>query len=369
MIRILVMFVSAVLFSVSIEAKDVFKRYPVKSGMILYDINTSGESPGLSTHTVGVARLVFDDWGAKELKEDDATEVQRGDFNEEIHRHTMSKIDYGTIYTVDYDENVTYQTRDMDMDMAIEQGTDLSNESINILKEMKAIKAGEDEVAGYKCDVWKAKDQSICLYRGIPLKISVETAGFVSTRIAQVITLDEDIPKEQFDLPGFAVMLDEGYTSNASSATHTADFIQASKDLGAKFKEMKIDLNDSNQTFSKSEEEDIINTLGAGYLEKQKKYLPDLIVSFKDARDCLDKAEYEKDASQCLNHVNKINEKLGDQTSNYNYKDWNKDKKDKIIKSIDKEVKDLNVTIDCVNRFNLTTKVIECTEGSLTPKE
>ena len=367
--RVLFVILMAILLSEVVSAKGVFKRYPVKSGMILYDINTSGVSPGLTTNTIGVARLVFDDWGAKELKEDDANEVQTGDFNEEIHRHTMSKIDYGTIYTVDFDENVTYQTRDNDMDMAIAQGTDLSNESINILQEMKAVKIGEDNVSGYKCDVWRAKDQLICLYKGIPLKISITTAGFTSTRIAQIISLNEVVSSDQFALPGFAVMLDEGYTTNASAATHTADFIQASEDLGAKMKKMGIDLYDENLTFSKNEEEDIINTLGARYLKKQKRLLPKLMVSLGGAKECLNNAEYEKDASTCLNATNKINEELGDQTSNYKYKNWNKSKKEKIVKSIDKEMDDLNVTIDCVDKYNLTTDVIKCTEGTLEPKE
>jgi len=356
-------------FVTTAQAKSIFKRYPVKSGMILYDINTTGIAPGLTTHTVGVSRLVFDDWGAKELKEDDATEIQRGDFNEEIARHTMSKMDYGTIYTVDFDENVTYQTRDRNIDIAIAQGADMSEESLNILKEMKAIKTGVEQVAGYSCDLWKTKDQTICLYKGIPLKITIVTQGFTSTRTAQMIVLDKPITQSEFDLPGFAVMVDEGYISNQSASVNTADYMAAVQELNHKIKAMGINLNDENITLTKAQEREIINTLGARYLVKQKKLLPKLMVALKGARECMDHSENGNEAATCIKAVNRINEQLGDQTSNYDYSHWNREKKALILKDIDQEISDLGVTIDCVTKHDKTTEVIECTEGTLTPKE
>jgi len=356
-------------FVTTAQAKSIFKRYPVKSGMILYDINTTGTAPGLTTHTVGVSRLVFDDWGAKELKEDDATEIQRGDFNEEIARHTMSKMDYGTIYTVDFDENVTYQTRDRNIDIAIAQGADMSDESLDILKEMKAVKIGTEKVAGYPCSLWKTKDQTICLYKGIPLKITVETQGFSSTRTAQMIVLDKPIAQSEFSLPGFAVMVDEGYTSNQSASVNTADYMLAVQELNQKVKAMGIDLNDENITLTAAQEAEVINTLGARYLTKQKKLLPKLMVALKGAKACMDHAENGTEAAGCIKAVNHINEELGDQTSNYDYTHWNQEKKDTIVKDIDTEIANLSVTIRCVKNHDKTTEVIECTEGSLTPKE
>jgi len=349
-------------------AKGMFKRYPVKSGMILYDINTTGIAPGLTTHTVGVSRLVFDDWGAKELKEDDATEIQSGDFNEEIARHTMSKMDYGTIYTVDFDENVTYQTRDRNIDIAIAQGADMSQENLEILKEMKAIKVGSEVVAGYPCDLWHTKDQTICLYKGIPLKITIQAPGFTSTRIAQMVILDQPISESEFALPGFAVMTDAAYTSNQSASVNTADYMAAIDDLHHAVKKMGIDPNDDNITLTKEQEIAIINTIGAKYLAKQKKLLPKLMVALKGARECMDHAENGAEASTCIKAVNRINEELGDQTSNYDYSHWNREKKELIVKDIDQEISDLGVTIECVKKHDLTTEVIECTEGTLEPK-
>ena len=367
--RIFPILVLLALLGAQTYAKNIFKRYPVESGMILYDINTTGIAPGLTTHTVGVSRLVFDHWGARELKEDDATEIQQGDFNEEVASHSMSMLDYGTIYTVDFDENVTYQTRDRNIDIAIAQGADMSDESLEILKEMKAIKTGTEQVAGYTCELWKTKDQSICLYKGIPLKITVKAAGFSSTRTAQSIILNQPISDNEFALPGFAVMVDDGYTNNASASVNTADYMAAVDNLHHKIKAMGIDLQDENITFTPTQEKEIINTLGERYLQKQKKLLPKLMVALKGARECMDHAENGTEASGCIKTVNRIDEALGDQTSNYDYTHWNKEKKDSIVKDIDTEIADLSVTIRCVKNHDKTTEVIECTEGSLTPKE
>ena len=230
--------------------RKVFKRYPVESGIIFYDINTSGHSRGFETKTTGIARLVFDMWGARELKEEDVTEIQRGDFNETHDRRSMSKIDRGTIYTVDFDENTIYKTRDRSLDLSIAQGEDLSNESIELLKEMKGVKTGSDSVAGFNCDVWRVKDQEICIYKGIPLRITVNGPGFHSERRAVQIILGQPVPDGQFRLPDFPVVVDEDYTSNASATTRTEDYIASVKDLQAKIKAMGIDPNDENVTLT-----------------------------------------------------------------------------------------------------------------------
>jgi len=359
---ILILF--TLLFGISLYAKPVFKRYPFKSGIILYDINTSGIGEGLMTHSVGISRFVFDDWGAKELKEDDVTEIQKGDFNEKIYRHTMSKMDYGTIYTVDFDENVTYQTRDKSIDMAIAQGQDLSTESIDLLKDMKAVQTGTDNVAGYKCDLWRLKDQTMCMYKGIPLKISIDAPGFTSTRTAQIILFDKPIAPKEFRLPGFAVVIDKDYTSNLSAQTNTEDYLKAIETLRQKAPSIGINLDDQNLTLTKEQENEVINTLGADYLKKQKRLLPKLLVALKGARECINHSESGKDARDCLAASNKIDEELGDQTRDYDFGHWDQALKAKIDSDIKQEIKDLDITIDCIKRYNKTTKVIECTEGS-----
>ncbi len=352
-----------------LHAKGIFKRYPVKSATILYDINTTGEAVGLKTRTLGVARLVFDHWGALEVKEEDSTEVQTGDFNETRNKHSLSKIDYGTVYSVDYDEKVIYKTRDRDMDTAIAQKLDLSDENFEFLKELHAIKTGTRTIAGLKCDVWKGKDQEICLYKGIPLYISIDTEGFHSSRTAVYAVIDKPIMESEFALPHFPIVIDDDYTSNASARTRSEDYIAAVQDLRVALKGSTIDLDDTNGTLSPEQEKEVINILGRRYLEKQKRLLPKLKIELEKAKQCIGDANDSKSAEKCIEGVNKIDEELGDKTENFVFDNWGVEKKQKILHSLDTELKYLNVTIDCVTKNDKTTDVIECTEGSLNAAE
>jgi len=350
-------------------AQEGFKRYPVESAIILYDVNTVGESTGLKTQTLGVARLVFDHWGAREIQEEDSTEVQTGDFNETRNRRSMSMIDYGTIYSIDYDENITYKTRDRDMDAAIAAGKDLSDENFEFLKELHAVKVGTETIVGLTCDLWRGTGQEVCLYQGIPLRITVEADGFRSSRTAVYARINAPVKASEFTLPRFPIVVDDDYTSNAAAQTRTEDYLAAVDDLHAVLQEMSIDLSDANQTLTSDQEKKVINVLGKRYLEKQKRLLPKLKIALQNARSCIADANTSRDAEVCIEPVNRIDEALGDKTENFTYYNWNATRKQKILTSLEQEMRYLDVTIDCVSRFDKTTDVIICTEGSLDAAE
>ena len=355
-------------FNVTILAEGVFKRYPVKSGMIFYDINTTAHSSEFDSHTTGIARLIFDDWGAKELKEEDTTEVQTGDFQETHDHRSMSMIDNGTIYTVDFENGTIYKTRDRSLDLSIAQGEDLSNENLKLIKDMKGIKIGTDTVAGFECDVWKVKDQEICLYKGIPLKITIKNDGFFSERKAVQVVLNQPIPPEQFKLPDYPIEVDEDYSSDESAKVRTEDMIASVHDLRKKLKEIGLNNLDSNTTLTPEQEREIIDTLGARYLAKQKKYLPKLLEALKKAKECIKEAQTGDEAKECIKPVNEIDEKLGDRTENFDFSKFDKIKEN-ILKSISTEINYLKATNKCVQKFNKTSDVIICTEGNLGEEE
>ncbi len=358
-----------VMISPLLSAKDGFKRYPVKSATILYDVNTTGESVGLKTKTIGVARLVFDQWGAHEIKEEDSTEVQTGDFNETRSRHTMSKIDNGTVYSIDYDEKIIYKTRDRDIDAAIAQGLDLSSENFEFLKDLHAVKIGSKKIAGLECDLWRGGNQEVCLYKGIPLSISIESDGFHSSRTAVYAVIDKPIMESEFSIPHFPIIIDDDYTSNASALTRSEDYIAAVQDLHIALKGSTIDLTDANATLTPEQENEVINILGKRYLEKQKRLLPKLKEELIKAKQCIEDANSSQVASSCITSVNKVDEELGDKTENFVFDNWGDAKKQRIVQSIEAELKYLDVTIDCVEKNDKTTDVITCTEGDLNVAE
>ena len=365
----IIYFFLLLLFTLLLNASDQFKKYKFKSGIIYYDVNTSSFDSNLNSNVRGVARLVFDNWGIKELKEEEVSEVQAGDFNETNSRHTLTLVDHGTIYTVDYSEKKIYKTRDRDLDLAINEKLDLSDESINSLIKLGAQKVGKETIAGYECDIWQYADQEVCMYKGIPLKIVIRNAGFISEKTAVQVQFNQPVPKTSFALPNFPIVSDEDYSSNKAAMVRTEDYISSIRDLKNQMKQKGINLEDANLSITPELEKDIINALGKRYLEKQKKYLPELLKALEAAKICIAKAASKKDALKCIAPVKNINDKLGDATKEYDLDNFNEIKKMKVIQSIDKEIKDTKITADCVSKSDKTTDVIICTEGRLNPQE
>lgn len=358
------------LFSTSIlSAGKNFKLYKFKSGIIYYDIKTASFDDNLNSQVKGIGKLVFDNWGAKELKEEDVSEIQGGDFNDSKHRHTLTLVDYGTVYSVDFDDKKIYKTRDMDLELAISQKLDLSDQNVKSLEKLGAKKIGKDKVANLECDVWEYKDQQLCLYKGIPLKIIIQNAGFYSEKKAVQVILNKPIPPKEFKLPNFPIIEDGSYSSNKAALVRTDDYIKSIMDLKNEMKKKGINLEDKNVTITPELEKDIINTLGKRYLEKQKKYLKPLIEAMKKAKECIKKAKTKQEAQKCIEPVKEINDKLGDRTPKFDFDNLNEIKKQNAISILDKEIKDTEVTAKCVDKYNKTTDVIICTEGTLNPDE
>ncbi len=354
----------------AISAADQFKQYKFKSGMVFYDVKTSSFDEKLNSHVEGIARVIFDNWGLKELKEEDVSEVQSGDFNDTRSRHTLFLTDNGTIYSVDYDENKIYKSRDKDLDLAITQKKDLSDESVKSLLKLGAQKVETQKVAGYECDLWEYNDQQVCLYQGIPLKIVIKNAGFISERKAVKVVFDTPIPEKEFELPEFSIQEDGAYSNNRASIVKTEDYISSILDLKKQLSQKGINLEDKNTSITPNLEKDIINALGKRYLSKQKKYLPSLIDAMKKAKECIASATTKEKAKECLTPVESINDKLGDRTPSYNFDKSISDAiKASAIKKLDAEIKNTEVTANCVSKFNKTTDVIICTEGKLIPNE
>jgi hypothetical protein len=355
-------------------AQNSFKKYKVKSGMIFYDVKVSSFDNNLNSQVRGIARLVFDDYGLKELKEEDLEEVQRGDFNDTRSKHTMVKIDHGTVYDVDYDEKVIYKIRNQDLDLAIAQKLDLTNELVNTLKKAGAKQNGTKKIAGLECNVWVVNDQELCLYEdSIPLEIRVENAGFLSEQKAVQVVLNRAVPEKDFELPKFKIVEDNelGYSNDSASLVRMQDYLQSVKDLRTELQKKGINLNDKNFTLNPDLEKDIINILGKRYLEKQKKYLKPLIQALEEEKKCMQKANNKEEALACIKPVEAINNKLGDKTNYFHLNEIEKltpEIKAKIIEQIEQELKDTKVTDACVSKFTKTTEVIECTEGTLKPE-
>ena len=351
------------------EKKGVYKKYKFKSGVVFYDEKVSSFDNNLNSQVRGIARLVFDNWGAKELKEEDLSEVQSGNFKDKRSRHTLTMTDFGTIYTVDYDDKVIYKTRDKDLDLDIMQRVDLSDEAVKQLKEMGAKIIGKETIAGLECDLWDYNGEQVCLYKdSIPLKIVVKNPGFYSEKKAVQVILNKPIDPKEFELPNFKIINEGTYSDNRAALTRTQDYMLSIADLRREMKKRGINLDDKNLTITPDLEKDIINILGRRYLHKQKKLLPSLIKAMEKAKVCIQNAKSEAEANKCMLPVKKINDLLGDSTPEFDFKNLDDAKKAAAIKELDIEIKNTKITAECVAKNNKTTDVIMCTEGTLDPE-
>jgi len=348
---------------VFLNAGDTFKMYKIKSIIAYYDVKTYSFNNNSNSQVQGIAKLVFDNWGAKELKEEDVSEIKQGDFNYTKSKHKLILMDNGTIYLVDFNKKKIIKTRDRDLDMAIVKKLNLSNQSIKSLIKLGAKKIGVEKIANLKCDVWEYKSQQVCLYKGIPLKIIIKNASFYSEKKAIQVILNKQIPAKEFMLPKFPIIEDDSYSDNKASFIRINDYIKSIEDLKNIMKKKGIDLEDKNLIVTPKLEKDIINILSRRYLEKQKKYLKPLIEDMKKEKECLVYAKTKKEALKCLELTREINNKLGSRTAKFNFDKFNNSKREKAIRGIEYQIKNTEITADCVNRYSKTTDVINCTDG------
>ncbi len=174
------------------------KRYEVKSAAIDYKISGSGSMMGMPTKLIGKKSLVFKNYGALELSKEHRVQTIMG--QEEIEDEII-KFDNGVVYSVDNEENVIYkQTIPKD-----QKDIYFNQDGQKGLKSLGGVKIGSEKVAGYKCDIWNVSGVSMCIYKGIPLKIETEAMGIKETQVATKIQLNISLDDNKFKLPNYPI--------------------------------------------------------------------------------------------------------------------------------------------------------------------
>jgi len=196
-----------VIATVSIYASDT-KLYDVKSGKIDYVIKGSGNLMGMSMKSVGKKRVIFNDYGAKTLTEENKITKQQGmGQNTTEKSHTINYIKNGIVYEVDFDKKRIIRLGDISVMMSMMGGgnSNISQMSKDMLIKMGGKKVGKDNVLGYDCEVWDLMGVKQCIYKGVTLKIQTNIMGINQTEIATKAEFDIDIDDSSFKLPDFDV--------------------------------------------------------------------------------------------------------------------------------------------------------------------
>lgn len=190
------------------------ERYEIKSGIVQYGVETSGNVMGFSTSAKGKGTLYFKNWGKTELRKDEITQQSFGSSETE---KTMTKLDKNILYSVDFDDKVIIK-HDISK---IKNNPEFMITDKSTFKENGAKKIGSEKILGYRCDIWEMQGQKIWLYKGIPLKIVAEVMGVKTIESATKAKFNVSIPNSNFNLPNFPIKNINAMISNQKSEQNT----------------------------------------------------------------------------------------------------------------------------------------------------
>jgi len=188
-----------------------YKRYDVKSGKIDYKIIGSGTIMGVETKTVGIKRVLFDGYGAREISE--INRIQKTVMDGKTTADKSHKITYmngAMIYHIDMKRKRIMRMLNPALMLSSLKGRTPEQFAEYMMKKMGGKKIGTDKVLGYRCDLWSIMDAKQCIYKGVVLKIESNTMGMKSTEVAIKAKFDISLTDKNFKLPDFPIYDDKG---------------------------------------------------------------------------------------------------------------------------------------------------------------
>nr|WP_306458789.1 hypothetical protein [Aliarcobacter lanthieri] len=170
-------------------------RYDMKSGIVEYDIlGTTGNST-----ITGSSVLYFKDFGKLELV-DERLIYKMANFDDEEERN-INKISKDKLYTVDFNDEIIYS-----QDLQIDKENPAENiKNKDSFTQMGAKFLGNENILGYKCDIWQLGEYKIWVYNSVPLKQITKTGDNEQLYIAKNANFNIDIKDNKFKLPNFPV--------------------------------------------------------------------------------------------------------------------------------------------------------------------
>ena len=196
----------ALAIALSLSATAVtFKKYEVRSGKVSYTIRGSGNVMGATQEVAGKKRLIFDQYGFRELEEEATVEK----FNimgqtQKKQSHTLTYRNGTKVEIADFQRKSISETEAPGMELMIAAANqNLAQMGKDFLKQMGGKKVGTDTVAGYRCDVWKLPAVTQCIYKGVPLRIDSEMMGIHRVETATRAEFDVPVSDADYKIPDF----------------------------------------------------------------------------------------------------------------------------------------------------------------------
>ncbi|MEN8137862.1 MAG: hypothetical protein ABFR62_05470 [Bacteroidota bacterium] len=177
---------------ISTSDNNVFKRYHIKSGKVVYKYEGKAS---------GTKELYFDNWGMKEAQLDNMTiEVygmtQKTNNLVILDNKEVSVINLNTKKAYKSDSNEILKLQKINP-----EEKDLAKLSEQMLKDAGGNKLPNENFLGKDCDVWDIHGVKQYSWKGIPLKIEITIMGMDIKMTATEISTDINIPSSKFEVP------------------------------------------------------------------------------------------------------------------------------------------------------------------------
>ena len=349
--------------AVLLAGSNQYQLYGVESGKVDYKITGGGNMMGVETKTVGKKRLIFKDFGAKSLTEENKVKkTVMGGKTQVEKNHKIILLDGPMMYSADIEEKKITRMENPGAVMMAAMGGGKSPMEIGeeMLKKMGGKKTGTDKVLGYTCDVWEAMGTKQCIYKGIPLRVESNIMGIKNTEIATKAEFDIPVSDSDLTLPDFPVYdiygskLDKNNLSKMDEkekkeAARAGEALVAA--MGAMASAAKSAGIKPGEKPTEAQQKSMENAMMAALLPqmKQKILSQEKVLVF--GKECLGKADTLKEANSC-NH--KMNEMGGEGEEDFT--EWDEKTKKEILGLIDQGL----AGVACIKKAETMDQVKEC---------
>jgi len=334
--------------------------YELRSGKVTYEIKGSGNPMGTTMKIAGKKRLIFNNYGAESITEENKVKKQTiMGRTHVVKTHTMTYIKDGVAYLVDFKQNNITRRDDMGIDAFA--GQNMKQLGEKMLKQMGGKKTGTDKVLGFTCDVWELKGIKQCIYKGVTLKITSDVMGLKTQEVATKAEFDIPLQKDSFKLPNFPVYDMEGNELDKSklesmdkqAAVQSEEARKGMEELG------KTMANAAKQagvkegaTPTKEQEQSVENAL----LMKIKKKSAEEKRIWIFAKECFEDADTLQEAQSCEDKANKMIGRATDPNDRINT--WDKKTKKEILNDLEASLKEA----ECIQKAKSMQDMDKCSE-------
>lgn len=358
----------AVVMSSSIlsASADQIKLYDVKNGKIEYEIKGSGEIMGQKMQTVGKKRVIFDQFGAKNLTEENKIEKQTVMGQKKVTKtHTMTYMKGSMVYHVSFDNRRIMRTGNMGAGMAMLMGggKNMKQTGEEMMKKIGGKKTGTDKVLGYTCDVWEMMGTKQCIYKGIPLRVETDVMGLKNTETATKAEFDISLSKDDFKLPDFPIYDMEGNKLDKSKldAMDKRSEVQAVK-AGEEMAELGNVMATAMQSAgvkngerpTKAQGKKMEDAMLDAMWPRMKKKILAEAKALEIAKACFSDAGTLKEANTCSHKMDEMSGESSDPEDDLT--EWNAKTKKETLGFIDQGLK----SMECAKKANSMQDMQQC---------